>query len=216
VSAASDFQKFLGEQTTKLLGDEFRFFRSRLELRRRALDSEDVVVLGGSNKWSPCLSVAFYFGRRFDAARRVEKQLGSEGAFYHVFQHSLNLRKLSGLSYSGPISWEVDLRQPPPDLANQLTEAIQQVAFPFFARFETLGNARSGLLDEDAWCFSARGAFWRQLFLIDVALNDINHFRRWAESLDQTNFAAAQKALSQYDGQRALAPSDPLRVPQVK
>lgn len=72
MSAADTFKKQLGQEIAQLFTGEFKFLKSKLELKRRRADGFDVIVLSGSNKWSPYIDVTFYFGRNYDAARKIE------------------------------------------------------------------------------------------------------------------------------------------------
>jgi hypothetical protein len=73
MSEAEKFQKRLGQKLEDLFVGKFRFYKSKLQLRRKYEGGNDVIVLSGSNKWSPYISVAFYFGKHFDAVRLIEK-----------------------------------------------------------------------------------------------------------------------------------------------
>jgi hypothetical protein len=70
-----------------------------------------------------------------------------------------------------------------------MSEAIVQVAFPFFHRFSQIVDARDAFSAGDSWCFSGQ-MFWHHLLKLDAALGDIDHFRRWSVRLEP--FALAQ------------------------
>jgi hypothetical protein len=57
----------------------------------------DVLIVSGSTRWSPLISVSFYFGRSFDRVREVEKDLGEAGLPYHIAQYSPNLGHMKGI-----------------------------------------------------------------------------------------------------------------------
>jgi hypothetical protein len=181
------------------LADGFTFYRSRLELRRSAHSGVDVLILSGSTKYSPLVSVSFYFGRSFDQVREVEKDLGELGLPYHIQQYSPNLSHMKGIRYSGPHTWEVDLRQPPRDLAKKLAVAVRAMAYPFFDRFRELRAARDAVASRDPWCFDATGPYWRSLFLLDAALDDLLHFKEWMASLDPFYVPRAAEMLAKFE-----------------
>jgi hypothetical protein len=89
---------------------------------------------------------------------------------------------MQGVAYAGPDSWSVDISAPPPDLSLQVAAAIHGMADPFFARFDELRSARDAIAAGDPWCFSGQ-LFWRNLLLIDAALDDLPHFEAWAADM---------------------------------
>jgi len=199
VSAANDYQKQLGQEIADLLGSEFRFYKSKLELRRKRADGFDVIVLSGSNKWSPYIDVSFYFGRNYDAARKVEKAIGSHPMPYQIQQYSPNAGSMKALGYLGTGSWEVNIEEPPNDLAHTVKNAIEEIAFPFFTRFSTLKAAQSALENDDSWCFSPKGPFFHMIFKVDAALNEIEHFKKWSQCLDEFYQDQASEDLAKFD-----------------
>lgn len=184
MSAADKFKKQLGEEIADLFGGEFKFYKSKLELKRKRAGGYDVIILSGSNKWSPYIDVSFYFGRNFDLARKIEKALGSYPMPTQIQQYSPNVKAMTGLEYSEDGTWEVNIEEPPSDLAKTIKEAIEKIAFPFFERFSTLKAAQSALENDDSWCFSPKGPFFHMIFMVDAALNDIEHFKKWSQCLD--------------------------------
>src|SRR5262245_21424485 len=108
-----EFQRNLGAALVEALGQTYRFYKSRLELRADAPDGYNVLVLAGSTKYSPHISVAFYFGRNFAETKRVEKLLGGQQFYSHVQQFSPNRPHMTGLEYCGPDTWSVDINNPP-------------------------------------------------------------------------------------------------------
>jgi hypothetical protein len=185
VSAADNYKKQLGQEVADLFGGEFKFYKSKLELKRKRAEGFDVIVLSGSNKWSPYIDVSFYFGRNYDAARKVEKALGSYTMPYQIQQYSPNVGSMKGVGYRGDGTWEVNIDEPPKDLALTIKKAIEEIAFPFFERFSTLKAAQSALESDDSWCFSPKGPFYHMIFTVDAALNDIEHFKEWSQCLDE-------------------------------
>src|SRR5262245_17280455 len=117
MSDARRFQAQLGEEVAAAFAGDFRFCRSRLELRRAGGGGDDVITFAGSTKWSPKLSLAFHFGRSFEPVRAIEKLCGFESMPWHIFQYSVNARAMKGLRYPGQHTWQVDLRLPASDLA---------------------------------------------------------------------------------------------------
>ena len=202
-SSAELFQQQLGAQVAALLGGKYKFFKSRLELRAEAPDGHNVIILSGSNKWSPHISLSFYFGRNFSDAKRVEKLLGEHQFYYHIQQYSLNRESMQGLTYRGPYTWSVDITAPPDSLASEVVAAIHGIADPFFERFATIKAARDALAADDPWCFGGK-PFWSQLLLLDLAMGNQPHFERWAERLDDFTRSQVDEKLSKY---RAAAPN---------
>jgi len=204
LSKSAAFQKHLGEQLATRL-DGFKFYRSKLELSRKTIDGTDVILLSGSSKWSPLISVSFYFGRRFDQVMALEKRHGEHPMPCHIQQYSLNLAHLKGINYVGPHTWEVDICKPSPLLATELTAAIQAIAFPFFERFSSLQAARDAIATNDPWCFGSRGPSWISLFKLDAAMGDLAHFRRWSNCLEPFYSAQAKTMLRKYDAEMPRA-----------
>ena len=181
---ANEYQKELGQRITSLLGSDFKFYKSKLEIKRKRADGFDVIVLSGSNKYSPDINISFYFGRNFDLARKVEKAMGDYPMPYQIQQYSPNMKSMEGLKYKGKGTWDINIEIPPKDIAEAIASAIEGIAFPFFERFSKLSDARDALANDDSWCFSPRGSFYHMIFKLDAALNDISHFENWSECLD--------------------------------
>ena len=184
MSAAENYKKKLGQEIAELFGGEFKFFKSKLELKRKRSGGFDVIILSGSNKWSPFIDVSFYFGRNFDAARKVEKALSDHPMPYQIQQYSPNVSSMLGLGYTGEGIWEVNIEEPPQNLAVKIKSAIESIAFPFFEKFTTLESAQEALAQDHSWCFSPKGPFYHMLFKVDAALGDLEHFKKWSECLD--------------------------------
>lgn len=199
MSAADNYKKKLGQEIADLFGGEFKFYKSKLELKRKRAKGFDVIVLSGSNKWSPFINVTFYFGRNFDAARKVEKALGDYPMPYQIQQYSPNVSSMEGLGYNGDGTWEVNLEEPPQNLAVTIKKAIEEIAFPFFDKFTTLDAAQEALAEDHSWCFSPKGPFYHMLFKIDAALGDLEHFKNWSECLDEFYAKQALVQISQLE-----------------
>jgi hypothetical protein len=141
-----------------------------------------VVSLGGSNKWSPYISVALHFGCRFDAATKIERIVSGHVGFAHISQSSRNRQHMQGIEYSGPYEWEIDIREPFRQLVPELTSAINGIARPFHARFSNMVSARNALVAHDPWCPMV-ASMWPRMLYLDGALSDLAHFREWSKSL---------------------------------
>src|SRR4051812_32673142 len=113
---SSEFQRKLGADLTEVLGGQYQFFKSRLELRANAPDGHNILILAGSTKYSPHISVDFYFGRSFASAKQVERRLGGDPSYYHIQQFSPNRKRMKALPYSGPYTWSIDINNPPATL----------------------------------------------------------------------------------------------------
>jgi hypothetical protein len=197
----SETNKFccqLGLELQDLFGGTFKFYKSKLELRRKFQGGYDVIIINSVSKWSPYISIAFYFGRNFDAVRLVEKKYGLQPSFYHIVQYSMNALKIPGLDYSRSVFWRVDITNPPSNLAEELMIAIKSIAYPFFDRFCDLKQVRDAMIEYNPWCFDARGGSWSSLLKIDMALNDVEHFRAWSSCLEPFFLEQANKTLEEW------------------
>ena len=103
---------------------------------------------------------------------------------YQIQQYSHNVKSMKGLNYDGKGTWDINIENPPKNIAEAVASAIKGMAFPFFDRFSKLSDARDALASDDSWCFSPRGSFYHMIFKLDAALSDIPHFERWSECLD--------------------------------
>ncbi len=195
MSESQKFQREVGEKLAERLGCDFKFYKSNLELRRKSKNGHDVVILGGSNKWSPSISMSFHFGKRFDSVRDIEKKLGEDPMFYHIHHSSPNSQNMEGINYSGPNTWRVDINDNNENLVPDIAKAIEGIAFPFFERFIEITEARDALAGKDSWCIGAQGIYWPTLFKVDAALGDIEHFKNWCNSLTPVYKKQALEAL---------------------
>jgi hypothetical protein len=192
-----EFQRDLGAAVVDVLGGAYRFLKSRLELRAAAPGGHNVVVLAGYTKYSPRISVDFYFGRNFAAAKRIGKRLAVSQFYYHIQQFSPNREHMSGLEYTGPYTWSVDICNPPSSLVAELAAAVRGIAVPFFERFVDIGAARDAIAASDPWCFGGKPC-WRQLLLLDMAMNDLGHFEHWRGVLDDLSQTQASEMISAF------------------
>ena len=191
------FCKQLGAEIATALGSDFKFYKSRLELRRDSLHGSDVVVLAPSAKFSPQINLSFYFGRNFAIAKRIEKSVGYHQFYYHIQQFSLNRQPLYATSYNGPDNWDIDLTNPPANLCSEITNAIKAMAESFFARFASAEAARDAIASDDSWCLGGP-TYWRQLLLLDLALDDLGHFKQWYLQLDDWTQNQANQEMARH------------------
>lgn len=201
---AAEFQQQLGAALSDALDGRYRFTKSRSELRAECPDGHNVVVLAGSAKYSPHVSVDFYFGRNFAKARQVEKLLGGQPFLYHIQQFSPNRAHMNPLAFSGTHSWSVDINSPPQTLVLEVAAAIRGMAEPFFERFADMRVARDAIAANDRWCFGGR-TFWRQLLLLDMALDDLAHFEGWRPALAATEQLEASESIQAFKKAKAGA-----------
>jgi hypothetical protein len=202
MTTSTEFKQALSAEITRHLGQQFKFLKSRMELRQEVSEGHHVVIISGSNKYSPHIGVDFYYGKCFSAARQIEKRLGIYSFPYHVQQYSPNFRPHGPASYAGPCTWSVDLSQPPSGLAEQLVQAIQGIACPFWDRYGTMLAARDAIALDDPGVFGGP-AFWRQLLHLDMALDDLAHFEAWSSKLNKLSRKQADESI-----QRFLADTD--------
>lgn len=187
MSAAAEYVSALGVAIADQFGAAVTFSKVNKLLVWSTGFGGSFVSLAGSNKFSPSISVAFYFGNRYEDATRIEKLIGvpkkhlSAG---HISQYSLNARSMKGLTFSTGYNFDIDIRRPPADLASRIADAIRQIAFPFWDRYPTVRSARDALLSADEWCFQAGGPFWQNLLYLDAALGELEHYESWLKQLD--------------------------------
>jgi hypothetical protein len=197
MSAAADFQQALGSELAVLLGPGYTFLKSKNEIRAEVEGGHHVAVLSGSNKYSPFVEVAFYFGKNFAAAKRIEKQLGLFQFNYHVQQYSPNCQHSNRRTYLGPCTWSVDILNPSPTLAAEVAEAIIGLSEPFLKKYSTLVAARDAIATDDPDVFGGR-TFWAQLLRLDLALDDLLHFEAWSSQLDELSRRQAEEVIRKY------------------
>ena len=203
-SASAKFTQHLGARLSERLEGRFRFLKSRSELRADAPNGQDVLILHVSAKYSPHVSVAFYFGRNFTRVKDLEKRFGLYQFPCHIQQFSLSRKAMSGLPYDGPFQWSVDITRPPETLTDEIAAAVEGVADPFFRRYSSLDVAREALAANDPWCFGGP-AFWRQLLHVDLALGDLAHFEEWSKALSAFDKAQADQVIEEYCKKAAAA-----------
>lgn len=198
MSAVAAFQQELGREISKNLGGSYKFLKSRQELRAEVPDGHNVLILSAAAKYSPYVELAFYFGRNFNAAKRIEKIIGGHAFPYHIQQFSMNHRLLSPLPFSGPHIWSIDINNPPRNLAAEVTNAIIGIAVPFFERYADIRTARDAIANNDPWCFSGN-FLWSQVLLLDLALDDLAHFDSWSQRLDPFSKQQAREKIEKYN-----------------
>jgi hypothetical protein len=191
------FTQWLGAELARELGGRYKFFKSRAELRAVASEGHSVVILAVAAKYSPQVSVAFYFGRNFALVNALERRAGRYQFPHHIQQLSLNRAALALLPYDGPSQWSVDIGDAPSTLVAEVAAAVEGLAAPFFERFASLRAARDALVAKDPWCF-AGPFFWRQLLHIDLALGEAEHFVQWSQVLSSHDKAQADAELAAY------------------
>jgi hypothetical protein len=199
ISNANHYLRALGEELANVLGDGFKFYKTNLELRRKSENGQDVIILGGSTKWSPYISVSFHYGKQFAVVRKLEKCFGEEPMPYHIHHYSPNARNIEGLEYKEQDTWEVNIEDPSSALVNEIANAIKGIAYPFFERFAQIEEARNALALGDSWCIGAKGAFWHTLLKVDAAIGDIEHFKEWSNCLSGFHGNQAQLAVERYE-----------------
>jgi len=187
MSAAAEYVSALGVAIADQFGAAVTFSKVSKRLVWSTAFGGSFVSLSGSNKFSPYISVAFYFGNRYEDATRIEKLIGlpkRHQSAGHILQYSLNARMMKGLTFSSNDSFDIDIRRPPTDSASAIADAIRQIAFPFWDRYPTVRSARDALLSPDEWCFKAGGPFWESLLYLDAALGELEHYESWLTQLE--------------------------------
>lgn len=94
---------------------------------------------------------------------------------------------MQGLDFQGTGKHLWSVRVDQEVIAAQVLEmitAIEQVAFPFFDRFNTMVSARDALVNNDTWCFGGPSC-WDRILLLDLAMGEPDHFDTWLPSLKE-------------------------------
>ncbi|MFL6605622.1 MAG: hypothetical protein ACJ8R9_30395 [Steroidobacteraceae bacterium] len=197
MSVAAMFKQELGLVLAQRLGSHCRFYKSRDQIRWDVADGHHIVTLAGSNKYSPFVGVDFYFGKNFSQIRAIEKNLGIYSFPCHVQQYSPNFSSRGLGTYHGPCTWSVDLNNPPSSLADELIAAIEGLTLPFFEAYGTLLSARDAIAANERDVFGGP-MFWGQLLRLDLALDDLEHFRSWSTRLDELSRSQAEEIINKY------------------
>lgn len=205
MSAASEFQRQLGADVVKLLGSDYSFRRSSLRFSKPISNGLLAATFSGSNKWSPSIHLDFYFGIAFSQLSAVEKRLGLLGRYaqsMHLCQYTpnCNVRRLG--PFKGQCSWVVDIRSPPPNLAQDVAQAINGLAVPFCEAYGSLEAARKAIVSNDPYVLGGWLA-WRTVLYIDFVLGDLKHFEEWSRILEPVYLKQAKDEMQKI---LALAP----------
>ena len=121
-----------------------------------------------------------------------------------ILDLSVNYGRSAGMSYTGPRTWDVDIRTPPPELVASIAECVRGIAIPFSERYPTMRVARDALVSGDGWCIPAGNSGWSGLLDFDFALGETDHFLEWSKALDPFYKVQAQARLNQYLTQSKL------------
>jgi hypothetical protein len=203
MSTAAAFVSSLGIAVADQFGASVTFSKLDKRLVWRTAFGASFVSLSGSNKWSPLISVNFYFGNRYDDATKIEKLIGKskrQQRAGHILQYSLNAHLMKGLTLSSDYSFEINIQRPPVDIASVVADAIRQIAFPFWNRYPTVRSARDALLSRDEWCFKAGGPSWHDLLYLDAALGELEHYESWLTQLESFYVPYASAELAKVKG----------------
>jgi hypothetical protein len=208
MSAAAEYVSALGIAVADQFGGGVKFSKVGQRLVWPTAFGASFVSLSGSNKWSPLISVSFYFGNRYEDATRVEKRIGvskSRQRAGHILQYSSNAHLMKGLTFSSDCTFEINIQSPPVDIASVLADAIRQIAVPFWNRYPTVRSARDALLSRDEWCFKAGGPSWHDLLYLDAALGELEHYEAWLGQLESFYVPYASAELAKVKSVMGLA-----------
>src|SRR5215475_11276861 len=111
-SAAKRYRQQLGEDLTRALGSGFTLRRNTLTLAAPIREGTRIIVLAGTSRGSPHITIAFYMGLVFDVVRQVEAALNWKPLPMHVAQFSVNFPNMPGISWHGEPLLAVDIRSP--------------------------------------------------------------------------------------------------------
>lgn len=171
-------------QLQPLLGDDFKYYKSKQLFSRENGEGEDVVQVSVTCDAYPQGCVYFYFGRRFHKIKKLEKQNGYRATQYHIHQHSNSIKNMHGLTYDGSGFWHLNLEDTTLPFLNDFHDTIVLAAYPFFKRFRELESAREALLTEDSWCFPAFKTSFHQLVKFDICTGNVDNIQNWQNKLD--------------------------------
>lgn len=184
MSGTGQMRRKIGERLALELGADFRFFSSRNELRSKTDYGHQSIVIVNTAQFSPYTTLSFHFGLFFDAVWKIQREIEPRPSkpYYHLIQNSYSIAHMQGLNCSGPTTWETTVTVPLEHLIPEVLPMIKCAIFPFFERFGELGAARDAIANNDSWCQG--GVYrWQTVMLMDVALSDKKHLRRWLEDL---------------------------------
>jgi hypothetical protein len=199
MSAAAKYLRHLGGKLATQLGAEYAFLKSRQLLKRSLPNGTLTLTLSGSNKYSPHIFLAFYFGVTFPQVASLEKRLGIHQFPMHVGQYSPNCTVRKPTTYAGPCSWEVDITRPQDGLVEEISLAIEGLAIPFYEKYGSLVAARDAIALNDPNVFGGP-MFWAQLLRLDLALGDLKHFEEWSGRLDPLSLSQAAEVIRKNSG----------------
>ena len=97
MSAAAEYVSALGVAIADQFGAAVTFSKVSKRLVWSTAFGASFVSLSGSNKFSPYISVAFYFGNRYEDATRIEKLIGlpkRHQSAGHILQYSLDRKSV--------------------------------------------------------------------------------------------------------------------------
>jgi hypothetical protein len=195
VSRAQSYRGSLVASLAEELG--WSYEQKRHVIKREVSDGFETVALAGSNKWSPLISVNFYFGKSFNAVTALEKKLNLDRMSMHVCHYSLNFQRPDAAT-SELCTWRVDLDNPPQRLVTEIASAIRHLLPPFVAKYQTIDVARAALANDDPGVLLNGDTGWPIILRMDLALNQEQRFREWARRLDAVNLRSAEEVLSRY------------------
>ena len=176
-----------GEELASELGGDFRLHKTHLELKRPCGEAYDVIAFHGSNKYSPRVHLDFLVGKYYREVDVVRKAMG-EGRFpCHVTQRGESTRG----------GWSVDIEDPPPGLVEEVANCLRQSTETFFRSFASMRHARDALANGSKLCAGGSMA-WRQVLMLDLALNELDHFQGWRRVLDDRAQWQADLAIRLY------------------
>lgn len=180
-----------------ILGDDYQFLKSKLEFRIKTDLGYNIITLSGASKHSPYISLSFHIGKHFNITQDILKILEQDRKSENISSYALNARSFKNLNYMGRHTWDININHPSITIADEIVAAIHGIADPFFTRFLTPELAREAIAHNDSWCFGGK-AFWRQLLILDLALNDLNHFTEWSKRLTDVEKNQADVMIETY------------------
>lgn len=181
-SALQTYRHDLGEKLSRLLGADWRFYKSRMVFVKKDSLGQQEISIDSVAKYSPWVDFSLYFRREFTLAPDILQAVGLDGVGFQ--QNSHNRASIKGLPFagSGRGVWSVNVSQSmPEDLPENLMEFIANTIQPFFALFPAPEAWRDDLAQgrcSDGWA-RKKSDYWRDLLALDLHLRDTPHFKEW-------------------------------------
>jgi len=166
---------------------DFRYTRSRTQLRKAASDYTDDMIIDVTSRTGASYSIAFYIGVAHAQTEKLIAELESRKVTPYdrsVFQYSVNQTNLESIGFKGTTWWHGLERDT--DLSEILTgirEFVHGCALPYFEHFHELLKIRESLVTRDGLVLNQNP--FKQVLAIDALLGDSQHMQNYRNQLQQ-------------------------------